>query len=563
MPKAGQYINLHPYKYTIIATLCYLVLVSCATIVAPTGGPKDIAPPVIVSSQPQNFSTNFKGNKVIITFDEYVAIKDIEKQLIVSPPLANQPDIKVKGKSLVFHTKDTLRNNTTYNIFFGDAVADITENNKYPNLNFAFSTGPVIDSLSLAGQVTDAFTRLPVKEALVMLYTDFTDSVPKTRLPLYVTRTAVDGSFKLNSLARGKYRVIALKDANNDYMYNLPNEMVAFSNDSVESMLMSTSSGTDSTKKLNYVNSTDKVALTMFPEPDSIQRILKSGMVSAHKMVLIFRFPVSDFAMNPIVTPDTAWSINEWNRTQDTLQSWLIHQPDTLKMIVSEYRMKTDTLAFSTTLKSTVKQKPNATPKLGIGHTAQGSQLAFNKPLVVIFENPLQLFDTTALKLISTLKQDTVSLISTFTDAIKRHLNVQLPGNMSGEYKLLIPKGTFTDIYGITHDSLAINFNMIPREELGTFVVKLTTFSPTPLIMQLLSEKGDILDEQIIIKSNIVNFGYRRPGKYRLRAIYDANANHKWDTGVFLKKQQPETILIHPKVFEVRANWEMEEEWQL
>lgn len=561
MPKGFQFHSIsHPY--VVIATAVYLILSACATIVSPTGGPKDVTPPTIVSSQPLNYSTNFKGNKVIINFDEYIAIKDIEKQLIISPPLPSIPEIKIKGRSLVFRTKDTLRSNTTYNIYFGDAVSDITENNKFPNLNFAFSTGPIIDSLSLEGQVTDAYTRLPVKEALVMLYSDFTDSTPKTKLPLYVTRTMENGSFRLNSLASGKYRVIALKDANNDYLYNLPNETIAFSGDSIQPVYNVTSLS-DTTNKTEYANSAENVALNMFPEPDSVQRLLKSGMVSANKMILAFRFPVTHFRMKALNITDSLWCINEWNSTNDTLQSWLISKPDSLHLILSDYRMVDDTIVFSTVPKTTIKQKSNITPKLSIGHTALSNQLRFNKPFVLIFDNPLSTADTANLRLVNITKQDTTKALTYFTDSIKRHLQIFIPSSSNGEMKLLIPKGTFTDIYGFTHDSLAVTFNIIPKEEFGTFAVKLKRFVKTPLIMQLLNEKGEILDSQTITTSDELNFGYRKPGNYKLRAIYDANGNGKWDTGIFLKKQQPEIIIIHPKVFEVRANWEMEEEWQL
>lgn len=552
----------HSSLIPLLASVCFLLLSACATIVAPTGGPKDVDPPVIVSSQPKNHSTNFNEKKITITFNEYVSLKDVEKQLIVSPPLAGIPDIRIKGKSLVFTTKDTLRSNTTYNIYLGDAVADITENNKYLNLNFAFSTGPVIDSLSMSGQVTDAYTRLPVKEALVLLYTDFTDSVPKTKLPNYVTRTTENGTFRLNSLASGKYRVIALKDANNDYLYNLPNETVAFSSDSIQSIFLGGNKA-DTTEKLTYENATDKVALNMFPEPDSLQRIVKSGMVSKNKMMIAFRYPVTDFVLLPIGIKDSMWCVSEWNRRNDTLNCWLINKPDTLKLIASAKNMGNDTISFSTSLKSTNNPKIQDKPKLSISHTAASKQLAFNKPLRLVFENPLAKYDTSSLSLISSIAGDTIPIESFFTDSINRNLQLLLPGGMKGEYKVIIPKGSFTDIYDQTHDSLSISFSIIPIEEFGTFKVKLIRVTNTPLIMQLLNEKGDLIDEKVIGNHNIADFGYRRPGNYKLKAIFDMNANNKWDTGVFLKKQQPEPIQIHPKVFEVKANWEMEEDWQL
>ena len=127
-----------------------LYAISCATIVSPTGGPKDITPPKMLSSQPSDLSTNFNGNKIVLNFDEYIELKTPEKYLLISPPLKDLPDIKIKGHSVVIKLEDSLRVNTTYNFYLGDAIVDISENNPFANFNFAFSTGPDIDSLSLS-----------------------------------------------------------------------------------------------------------------------------------------------------------------------------------------------------------------------------------------------------------------------------------------------------------------------------------------------------------------------------------------------------------------------------
>jgi hypothetical protein len=182
--------GLQKYFYSIlkfiVPAILVLYAVACATIVSPTGGPKDITPPKMLNSEPENLSVNFNGDRLILNFDEYINLKTPEKYLLISPPLGKEPDIRVKGRSIIIKMKDTLRENTTYNFYLGEAIVDITESNPVPNFNFAFSTGPEIDSLSLSGNVTDAFTRQPMEGALVMLYTDFTDSVPMKQIPTYV-----------------------------------------------------------------------------------------------------------------------------------------------------------------------------------------------------------------------------------------------------------------------------------------------------------------------------------------------------------------------------------------
>ena len=253
-----------------------LIAFSCATVVTPSGGPKDITPPKMLSSQPENLSINFKGEKIIFNFDEFVQLKTPEKFLLISPPLSELPDIKVKGRSVVIKLEDSLRSNTTYNFYLGDAIVDITENNPITNFNFAFSTGPDIDSLSLSGNVTDAYTRMPVKGALVMLYTDFADSVPMKQIPVYVSRTLENGNYSFNSLASGKYRAVALVDGNSDYMYNLPTEMVGFSSDSVQPFYSKVNINDTSAAAKSEIQNLKQVAINLFPEPDSTQRIQKS-----------------------------------------------------------------------------------------------------------------------------------------------------------------------------------------------------------------------------------------------------------------------------------------------
>jgi len=269
-----------------------LFAIACATIVSPAGGPKDVTPPKLISSQPNNFSTNFVGNKLVLTFDEYIALKTPEKYLLISPPMSKVPDIKLKGHNVVIKMEDSLRENTTYNFYFGDAIVDITEGNPNKNFNFAFSTGPEIDSLSVSGIVTDAFTRMPVKDALVMLYSDFADSIPKKQIPTYVSRTSENGSYILKSLASGKYRAAALVDKNSDYMYNLPNELIGFSSDSV-SPYFGAVNPADTSIKLTESDRRRMVDIDLFPEPDSTQRILKSVIVAKNKHSTVFRRPIS------------------------------------------------------------------------------------------------------------------------------------------------------------------------------------------------------------------------------------------------------------------------------
>lgn len=544
-----------------------LFAVACATIVSPTGGPKDVTPPKLIASQPGNFSTNFKGNKLILTFDEYIALRTPEKYLLISPPMSKVPELKLKGHSVVIKLDDSLRNNTTYNFYFGDAIVDITEGNPNKNFNFAFSTGSEIDSLSMSGIVTDAFTRLPVKDALVMLYTDFADSIPIKQIPVYVSRTAENGSYRLSSLASGKYRAVALVDKNSDYLYNLPNELIGFSSDSVKPFYGAVNPA-DTSIKLTEADRRKMVDIDLFPEPDSTQRTLKSVIAAKNKLMIAFRYPVPVPGFRTLNMPDSVpWALQEWNHTNDTLNAWLLNKPDTLKLEVSNHGIVFDTIRIATALKTTGRTRgPETADRLKYTTTAGNRLLGYNKPLVISFANPVKEYDPKALLLTIRTKKDTTSLVpeAGFTDSIQRHLLIKHKWNSTDNYDLYIPKGTFTDIYHDSCDSTHVVFQVKPPEDYGSFALTINrSGTDYPVIIQLLTDKGQVVDQRIITKEKRVDFGILPPAKYGLKAIMDVNGNGRWDTGVFLKKIQPEKVLIHPKTFDVKSNWELEENWDL
>ncbi len=566
MPSGLRLFLLRTFKLLIPASIT-LYAIACATIVPPTGGPKDVTPPKMISSQPRILSTNFKGNRLVLTFNEFLVLKTPEKFMLISPPLKNLPDIKLKGHDVVIKLEDSLRSNTTYNFYFGDAIQDISENNPAKNFNFAFSTGPDIDSLSLSGNVTDAFTSLPVKEALVMLYTDFADSVPMKQIPIYVSRTNAKGNFRLNNLASGKYRAVALVDKNSDYIYNLPSELIGFTDDSVKPYNGAIDLD-DSTVVKTKADLKNLVTINIFPEPDSGQRILKSVIAANNKLSIAFRYPTSDPSFRAINMPDSLpWALQEWNRTNDTLNAWLLNKPDTLKLEVTDHGINIDTVKISTTLKGAGKPKnKEKTDRLTFSSSAAGNTLGFNKPFVITFANPVKEYDLNKLQLAIKTKKDTTFVIpdAKFTDSIHRKLLVTHKWNTTDYYDLYIPKDAFVDFYSDTCDSTHVSFQMKPVEEYGRFAVLMSRKDASyPVIIQLTTEKGAVIDQQIITKEKRVDFGLLSPGKYGLKAILDVNGNGKWDTGNFIKKIQPERVLIHPKIFEVKSNWELEENWDL
>jgi uncharacterized protein (DUF2141 family) len=639
-----------------VSILLWLVY-SCATIVAPSGGDKDVTPPKLVYSLPKNKSANFSGKKLILGFSEYIQLKDMDKNLLISPPLNSDPDFKIKGRSLTIKLKDTLRSNTTYSFYFGDGIVDLTEGNPLKNFSLAFSTGDVIDSLSLTGKVNDAFTRLPVKDILVMLYTDLADSAPILQRPVYVSRTNETGEFTLGSLAAGKYRIVALKDGNNDYMYNLPTELIAFADYLVEPFYVpqavtdSLNNANDTIKKpvndttvvllapgKELINDTSQVltgsgteppgttiravtvpgqellidssrvvitgqqehgndsinavatfsqtkyndsiaaaskrvqkmvVLDLFSEPDSTQRVLKGSMIAPHQMLLAFRYPTRNPEIKPLnIDSSRIWSIREFTRNHDSLSCWLIgNLPDSLKLKVTDNGNVIDTLDVPTLFKlKTNIRKTQAVDSVLKFYTVttRSMFLDWNSEYLVTLANPLASFDAKLVRLVVSGNPDTLSPLLEYADGIQRKVRIRHPWKTGEDYTLLFPAGTFRDIYGQVNDSAKSAFKLRSKDEYGVFRLQVKDINNDfPVIIQLLTEKGAVVQEQTITQSQKVDFGFLPPAKYGLKAIYDKNGNGKWDTGIFLKKQQPEKVAIHPKLFEVRGNWELEEEWEL
>jgi hypothetical protein len=216
------------------------LVLGCANRGTPSGGEKDEDPPVIKRLNPENFSTQFSGDEIEIEFDEFVKIKNAQKQLIISPPLDNQPSIYPLGgasKTITIKIKDTLKPNTTYAFNFGESIVDNNEENPYPYFRYVFSTGDAIDSLSVKGYVVDALEEEPDKFVSVMLYevdSTYTDSIVFKEKPRYITNT-LDSltSFSVDNIKAGTYKLIALKDQSNNYIFDQKQDKIAFIQDHV------------------------------------------------------------------------------------------------------------------------------------------------------------------------------------------------------------------------------------------------------------------------------------------------------------------------------------------
>ena len=225
---------MHRILYFALLFFVTLTFVNCAKRGSPSGGAKDSIPPIIVKYNPENYSINFTDDEIKIYFDEYIKLIDINKELIISPPLKYQPEIAPlsTGKFIKIIIKDSLKKNTTYSFNFGKSIVDYTEENVFKYFKYILSTGSFIDSLKLKGTVKDALLLNPEGTTTVMLYEvndAFNDSIIYSEKPTYITTTKEESQeFELTNLKEGTYFLIALKDKTNDYIFQPNYDKIGF-----------------------------------------------------------------------------------------------------------------------------------------------------------------------------------------------------------------------------------------------------------------------------------------------------------------------------------------------
>lgn len=558
------------------------IFMQCANPVSPAGGPKDVDPPLVVKSEPPNRSVNFTQDKIIITFNEFVKLKNPNQQVLVSPPLDEMPDFKIRGKSVVINLNSKLKDSTTYSIFFGDAIVDITEDNPLSNYVFAFSTGNVIDSLSLGGSVLNAFDKKPQEGVFVMLYFPENDTIPTDSLPLqirpdYITKTDKEGFFRLRNLKLAPYLLFALKDVNSNYLYDQPNEEIAFT-DSLIVPYYVASQQPDSVKQDSLMSDSlemrnlfkDFQELMLFSQYDSVQRILQKEVVGRSKFRLVFRYPVVKPELLPL-NMDTlgGWKFEQLNKRGDTLSVWVKDASiDSLELIVKERDSILDTTLFvlnkiTDDKKKKSKKKDEVTDRIVLSSNAKNRTMELNVPLVLTFANPLKKSDFSNVFWVA--GTDTLHG-APFAPVDSLRLSYRLDNSLKENvgYEFIFPDSTLWDIYGLTNDSLLLAFKVKQLSDYGNFFIDLRLKTEgSPYIIQLIDSKENVLYEQFAEKSGKVAFEKLKPGKYRIKAISDKWKNNRWDTGDYLKKRQPENVFYFPAEIQVRANWDIEESWQL
>lgn len=601
------------FKQIAILNFFYWALIlfiwSCAKPMSPSGGPKDETPPKIVRSIPPNGSTNFTGDEIIITLNEYVNLKDINNQLIISPPVREIPDFKLKGKSIIIKFKEPWREETTYNIFFGDAIQDITENNPITGYKFTFSTGNVLDSMMIEGKLINAFNLTPVKGAFVMLYDSVYDSVPYKQLPYYISRTNEGGEFTLTNLRNLPYRIFALSDINANYLFDQPNEEISF----IDSLITPWGLPKNDSLRLNLSHQTydttvndsvvlslfgnDSIAITdtlpplpvqdslalrtdstiivdlgkksiqmfHFREVDSVQNILKSSLLRHNVISIAYKLPVKEPQIRLLGSDYDKTPIIGKNRISDTLTVWFPeYAADSIEFEFMDGTSVLDTIEMSLKPREKPGKKPetNAVPKLTFTNNLIQGRIKPGNPLRLTFIDPLESYELDKVILI----EDTIPVTGMkwmFADSIRTKVTFRYPWKQGIPYTLIIPDSILSSVFYHQNDSTGLRFMGTKEEETSMVTLAVDLPKNSPYIIQLMDPKEKLIEQYFISEDATLEFKFLQPGKYKIKAIDDRNGNGYWDTGKYLALRYPERVLYYSKELELRANWTLEETWQI
>ena len=523
--------------YIPVVLIGILLMANCAKKGRPSGGPLDTIPPVIVKSVPENFTTNFADTEIRIYFDEYIKLNNLQENLIISPPMKYDPIITPlsTSKMLRIRIQDTLAENTTYSINFGKSIVDNNEENEFDYFKYVFSTGSYIDSLKVTGNVTDAQLLTAEFPVTVMLYEvteTFKDSVIYSEKPMYVTTTRdSSNTFEISNVKEGKYLLLALKEKLNNYTFQPKTDKIGFLNDFV-------TLPTDSSYSLN-----------IFKEIPEF-KFARPSQLSKYHIVFGYEGEVEGATLEPLSPlPDGFTSKNVRDLKTDTLHYWFKPEieADSLLFLGKkgtfkdslEVRMKN---LYADSLKVTAYMTGTLIPR-------DTFSIKTSTPVVAVDEAKIKITD-----------KDTLPV--SFSSEIHPQNNLAqfiFETSEDQRYRMEMLPGALTDFYENLSDSLSFTANTKPLSDYGTISLQLQNVKKYPVIVQLLSEKFEVVNEQILKEQAPVYFDYIEPGNYFIRIVIDLNANNRWDAGKFMDRLQPEDILYYPKRIEVLANWSLNE----
>lgn len=526
--------------------LCFLMflfilsafITGCASMQQPSGGPKDSIPPKIVKETPANLTRNFATREIEIEFDEYVKLNNEFTEFSISPDVDAIPELRIKKKSLFIKLPDTLAENTTYSLNFGKGLVDVNESNPLLNYSYVFSTGNEIDSLTLSGNVISSYILEPEKDIVVLLIPIKQDSIFGKRKANIFTRTDSSGNFQFKNLSENTYRIYALKENNNDRIYNSPDEEIAFLKDSI--VLDKNISG---------------IKLSTFKEIPTNFRVLENKIENTGRILLAFNKSVANPSLK--VLNNTSLNDNkivEFTKTRDSAFIWLPELSfDTLDIELSQNSIPLDTIL----LRRNKNDKYDRAILMSDNLAAQ--RVDAIKNVVFTASAPIESADISKIKLLEdTIRVNNFQL--TLDNDNQRKANLTYRWRPRRTYLLELEEGAFIGHFGEKSQSGQRKFTFDDTENYGDIILNIQLPDSNNYIVELIKEdKTQVAAVHNINSSQKINYKQFPGGNYSVRIIYDDNANQIWDTGNLAEKKQAEQLWYWNKIVTIRPNWEQEE----
>lgn len=530
-----------PLKIVFTIT-CLLLLWSCAKRGTITGGPKDTIAPVLVRSTPKNYETNFTGKEIRIDFSEYIKIKDVNKQLIISPPMDKKPTISPQGsasKNISIKLNEDLLPNTTYSFNFGQSITDFNEGNPYSQFKYVFSTGAYVDSLKTSGVVVDAFENKTDDFVNILLYdaTTFKDSTIYKEVPRYVTNTLEKNTaFTIENIKEGEYYLFALKDKNNDFKYQSKTDKIGF-------------------KKEKIKIPSDSVYLIKLFKEKNKTKFYKPTQETNNKLFIGFEGDKSQLKITAKKDNKEVplYVANAADKKNDTLQLFI---PETIK----------DSLNILVKSNDTEKEFVVKLKKFKEADSLKISAINLKKELFIEdyklkFTTPIKNINKDKIKFIK--KDSSEVKFTTEVDNFNQEIKFIFDKTENESYDLKLFPGAVEDVYERKNDTLKFNFKWGAMTDFGNLKLKFTNIKKFPFVVEILSDDTNVLSYKYCEKETEVYFEGIKPSLYTVRIYYDDNKNRIWDTGDYLNKIQPEEMIYFPGKIDVRANWDVDQEFEL
>lgn len=533
-------------KHIILISFLSLIIVemllSCAQIVAPTGGKKDTLSPVIVKIIPENQSRNFNGKQIDILFDEYVSVDNIQQQLSITPNLVGTYETKIfpKGARLIFDKP--FKENTTYSLNFRNTFKDMNERNIAKNIRLVFSTGKVIDSLKVSGKVKNPLTSKPMIDVSVGLYV-YTDTLnPKKIKPYYFMKTDSSGIFTIENVAAGKYRIYAVTDVNNNLLYDEAKENLGIIRDTIA-------------LKSNLEN----LEINMAKMEKIPNKVLKVRTTSNYAYIDYYR-GIKNVKINFVDKKDSA----VYQQTEaKSIRIFNTNQlyADTLKIKISV----TDSLdrVFTHDQKIKFKEKPKKNDGIKDDFTmrtkpSNGEDVDLKEiGFTFTFTKPVRYYDLNKIEFMNdTLVRVPVSENYIKWNPEKTEMSIKVESKKAKEFvRLRMPKGTFISVENDSTQKFVSTYPIRDPENYGTISGEVKNLNKKGFFVELLDEQYQVI--QKVDNKLKYEFAFVKAGIYLIRIIVDENRNGKWDTGDLEKNQVPEIIKFAPDKIKLKQNFEL------